>query len=501
MEIVEIFGMVSTRGVKYKFSEGEKVLCYEPDPTKAKVLYDSKVLGVVETKDKKGKKIVQYKIHFQGWNSSWDRRVNADFVLKDTEENRQLQKDLAAKAQLQPAAYLYRRESKNRNRTEASPKIRNRGSSEDGSSCSTFERNEREYLMRDECDSESGSSSIDSTCEEERVYIQPGYELQMLLNYDREMIVKNKKEHILPCKVPAVTILEKFVKDTAAKLVLSGPQNETSRRRNSQLRSEKREINLEKIRNNVSLLKETADGLRIYLNFILRTHLLYKEEKEHASYVFFEENLKNFTYIPSEKYSFDISHHKPDTLHTPPTDHSEPHPHSSSAVETTHPDDSARRRLRSFRNDEGDGLVDSNIKQDNYLSSVASTSSGGSTPHTCTASTNLDFIKSMSSLQSAVPVKAREFLQEVFTWQILPSNAEPEASMIYGAVHLARLIVKLPDFLNMTPMSDQKLALLVQHLDSFIKYLENHKEWFGEHNYRDITPIPATKSPTRTTEK
>lgn len=35
--------MVSTRGVRYKFSEGERVLCYEPDPTKAKVLYDSKV--------------------------------------------------------------------------------------------------------------------------------------------------------------------------------------------------------------------------------------------------------------------------------------------------------------------------------------------------------------------------------------------------------------------------------------------------------------------------
>lgn len=38
--------MVSTRGhsTKYKFSDGEKVLCYEPDPTKAKVLYDSKVM-------------------------------------------------------------------------------------------------------------------------------------------------------------------------------------------------------------------------------------------------------------------------------------------------------------------------------------------------------------------------------------------------------------------------------------------------------------------------
>lgn len=39
--------MVSTRGVRYKFSEGERVLCYEPDPTKAKVLYDSKVRTAV----------------------------------------------------------------------------------------------------------------------------------------------------------------------------------------------------------------------------------------------------------------------------------------------------------------------------------------------------------------------------------------------------------------------------------------------------------------------
>lgn len=37
--------MVSTRGPKYKFQIGEKVLCYEPDLTKAKVLYDSKVNG------------------------------------------------------------------------------------------------------------------------------------------------------------------------------------------------------------------------------------------------------------------------------------------------------------------------------------------------------------------------------------------------------------------------------------------------------------------------
>lgn len=59
--------MVSTRGVRVKFSEGERVLCYEPDPTKAKVLYDSKVLEVVYNKDNKGRKQVEYLIHFQVW--------------------------------------------------------------------------------------------------------------------------------------------------------------------------------------------------------------------------------------------------------------------------------------------------------------------------------------------------------------------------------------------------------------------------------------------------
>lgn len=128
--------MVSTRGVKLKFFEGERVLCYEPDPTKAKVLYDSKVKlnlplfghnfmknGTGFRCDSKqgpqreeihrvsnsfpGKNIIVASVTvfidnlcFKGWNSSWDRCVGEEYVLKDTVENRQLQKDLAEKSQL-----------------------------------------------------------------------------------------------------------------------------------------------------------------------------------------------------------------------------------------------------------------------------------------------------------------------------------------------------------------------------------------------------------------
>ncbi|CAN8012155.1 unnamed protein product [Ixodes pacificus] len=90
--------MVSTRGVKFKFTEGEKVLCYEPDSSKAKVLYDSKVLELVVEKDNRGRKMPEYLIHFSGWNSSWDRCVAEEFILPDTPDNRKLQKRLAEEA-------------------------------------------------------------------------------------------------------------------------------------------------------------------------------------------------------------------------------------------------------------------------------------------------------------------------------------------------------------------------------------------------------------------
>lgn len=35
---------MNSRGIKCQFHKGERVLCFEPDPTKAKVLYDAKVM-------------------------------------------------------------------------------------------------------------------------------------------------------------------------------------------------------------------------------------------------------------------------------------------------------------------------------------------------------------------------------------------------------------------------------------------------------------------------
>lgn len=56
----------------------------------------------------------------------------------------------------------------------------------------------------------------------------------------------------------------------------------------------------------VALLKEVADGLRIYFDFTISEYLLYKEEREYALSLLSEENLKNFTYVASPGLSPDF---------------------------------------------------------------------------------------------------------------------------------------------------------------------------------------------------
>lgn len=149
---------------------------------------------------------------------------------------------------------------------------------------------------------------------------------------------------------------------------------------------------------------------------------------------------------PNHGYNFggsDIVEHSQTAAGTP----------ISASGETIVHDESSRRRLRSHKIEENEVLFDiglnPNPTKDSYcISSVASTSSGGSTPHnnvTATNSTisdtNLNILKSLLPSNIGVTSKTKDILQNLFAWQLLlPSNSSPEPSMIYGAVHLARLI-------------------------------------------------------------
>ena len=94
---------------KSKFAVNERVLCYEPDLTKARVVYEAKVLKVEIPIPRLHPKEFHYLVHFQGWSATWDRYVTEEFLLKTTNKNKELQKKLFAEAH---AADLEKRKRK-----------------------------------------------------------------------------------------------------------------------------------------------------------------------------------------------------------------------------------------------------------------------------------------------------------------------------------------------------------------------------------------------------
>lgn len=503
--------MVSTRGPKFKFSDGEKVLCYEPDPTKAKVLYDSKVLDVIVNKDQRGRKAVEYLIHFQGWNSSWDRCVTEEYVLKDTEENRQLQRDLAQKAQLQLGAYLYRRERKKRSHkmserlTETEhqePRRRARsggsratsattGSSEDGSSgqhadYDTEEVNTEEdtesssdYMGETSDDEDSGGGSQSGASMKPGVDLDIGSTLKRILEQDYDLITNKNKLVVLPAQPTVINILESWVHHFTMSQLTNIPEKPQRNKTNN---------TVEKTVNEVNICREVADGLRIYFDFTLPHLLLYRQEKEQYCSLKFSllPSNEQTTVIPKEELieNLEISTKEEfeDTeyAHLPPFQE-----HDSEMDNAFKPSGNSKRRLRSYRVssvDESRQLrsYDEGKQDGGNLSSIASTSSRCSSPRGVT-------LRMPPVVTSA---QVNNLLQQSNKWRLMPQvpkqNEIPSPSFYYGAIHLTRLFVKLPELLQSADISSKRLKVLLKYLDMFLSYLEMHREWFGEQFYMQM---------------
>lgn len=163
----------------------------------------------------------------------------------------------------------------------------------------------------------------------------------------------------------------------------------------------------------------------------------------------------------------------------PPTTPTEQIPESIETPGTPSQQEERSKRLRSHscRTEE-----DLDTKPEN-MSSMASTSSGEST--TLTGSKRI-LTKSGIPLNISVTPIARKIIEEVFSWKMIPITADPEPSMIFGINHLTRLVVKLPEFLSATPISEEKLMTLLKFLDSFVEYLEENDHLFGIQNYKSI---------------
>ena len=68
------------------FQKDERVLCFHME-----MLYEAKILDIRPGENGDG---WQFKIHYKGWKASWDDWVPLDRVLKFTDENKELARQL-----------------------------------------------------------------------------------------------------------------------------------------------------------------------------------------------------------------------------------------------------------------------------------------------------------------------------------------------------------------------------------------------------------------------
>lgn len=225
--------------------------------------------------------------------------------------------------------------------------------------------------------------------------------------------------------------------------------------------------------NGVDLCKEVADGIRVYFNFILKDFLLYPEEKEDFEKMMSEEQLKDFKFDAGEQLALSSFFSKQEPPEVPTVELSSI-PENAEGSTSSNPDKRpSRLRSHSVKTEEDE-------KPEN-LSSLASTSSNDSAMPEFQKKGI--FSKCWFPLNAGISPIARKIIEETFNWRMIPSNAEPEPSMIFGIYHLTRLVVKLPEFLSATPMNEEKLTMLLKYLDFFVEFLAENPEIYGPQNF------------------
>ncbi|XP_043233445.1 male-specific lethal 3 homolog isoform X2 [Amphibalanus amphitrite] len=215
--------MVHTRG-QPRFTEGERVLCYEPDTSKAQVLYEAK-----------------------GWNSGWDRYVAEDQILEYSEANRRLQRSLAERF-LPPGVVDRRRYSA----------ADSQHSSTGGCSAPPSEV-------------ASGDESEDEAVSPAAAHVEMPAALRRRLDDDYYYVNKYHKLPQLPCEPTVVAVLEAYVQHW---------QQTGSRRPSTGGRGKSRDPDWEVSARSLNLCKEVVDGLRITFDHVLELQLLYAAERE-----------------------------------------------------------------------------------------------------------------------------------------------------------------------------------------------------------------------------
>ncbi|XP_029942286.1 male-specific lethal 3 homolog isoform X1 [Salarias fasciatus] len=561
---------MSSRGIKYLFHKGERVLCFEPDPTKAKVLYDAKVLDVLLATDEHGNRIPKYLIHFNGWNRSWDRWAAEDHVLKDSEETRKLQRKLARKARdrMKKKGWAKRRRRQSGNKSSRktlpkeddsddacekppafsavsqlppaaklsppnpcllvlSPGLTSTSESSDGDDSDPESSNSGESTFSENINKMRAEPEINPKRDNEEKIVHVDISIPDILKKKLEddcfYINKRKKLVMVPCHTNVVHILESYVKHFAINKAFM--INERHRRQqNAAQNTTPPPVPPEK---SEDLCKEMVDGLRITFDFTLPMILLYPCEQAQ-----FKKVSSSRLFLAMNECSPCSSNAQRERSPSPPV-HNPPTPQSTdsqpdlsdiSAITPTAPAPTPKRRRHpdmdciSYQSQSQSLRRSTRNTSGGERPTEGSSGGGGSTTaspllkrRTADMSSQPRFFLNLdrrtpvhSGSSSPLPVtpgrergvpfyglqsRRNNELNEVLSWKLTPDNyplndQPPPPSYLYGAQHLLRLFVKLPEILGKMQIPERNLRALIKHLELFLRFLaEFQEDFFPESAY------------------
>nr|CAH7730744.1 unnamed protein product [Callosobruchus chinensis] len=293
------------------------------------------------------------------------------------------------------------------------------------------------------------SSEEDSSIEDEIIHIEITPDLREVLENDYYLIKDKNKLVKLPADPNVVTILEMYYRHYATNQICGLTEKYTPRYRPLAVNQTKPKP--EDIQKNLTVCREVLDGLRIYFDYTVNDLLLYGPEKRQVE-------TKQAVF---ESPCSDIKNEVKNEDYTNSNNGSYAGMNGSELSRVT----ARRRTLRSNRSD---SQVNGNA------SPSENNNSNNTKPGSSIASSSSDIAGPMA---------------KTLTWRLLPDHIYSQQPLppclVYGAVHLARLFVKLPELLTASNITEEKLKVLLRHIDLFIDFLSEHKEWYGEQCYTD----------------
>ncbi|KAK9872588.1 hypothetical protein WA026_018720 [Henosepilachna vigintioctopunctata] len=306
----------------------------------------------------------------------------------------------------------------------------------------------------------SSSSDDDTSTEEECIPIELTPNLKQLLENDYHFINSNNKLHKLPAVPNVANILETYFKHFSNHQRCNSNEKNGSRYRNYYYTNKP---TVEDIQKNLISCREFLDGMRIYFDNTLEDLLLYRSEKN----VYPTKQLTYSSLSSMNQTNEQINHADDQSSKVLEENGSQ---NTQNIEQENNVGASRRKSLRSYNNQESQ-----NMNGNSQPMEAVSSSSNGSKPCLSIASSN--------SETSAPP-----FQTKTISWKALPDAAHhcrpPPPCLVYGATHLTRLLVKMPELLGATSISGTKLKNLIRHIELFIDFLNEHKEWYGEKYYQ-----------------